>query len=171
MNSFTRCGRTIRWYGVESQTPARYSAASSVKTLFAAALRRRAQEHLGRKRCGGLEIGVGAQRDKAALRRLVASGRAKRKPHARSGQDAKRRAAPDDSTGSRAEHQRGRALRREGQLAFRHDDGFDVGKARDYELADEAGSARDHRFGPFPRNFAMARKGVALAERRPAERG
>ena len=139
--------------------------------VVAAAFRGRAQQHLRRQRSGRLEVGVGAQRDNAALRRFVASGRAKRKLHARSGHDAKRGAASDDSTRLRTEHQRGRPGRCQGQLAFRHDDGFDVGEACDFQLTDEAGSARDHRVGSFPRDFAMPRKRVVLAERRPAERG
>ena len=112
--------------------------------VVAAALRDRAQEHLRRQRCGRLEVGVGAQRDKAALRRFIAGGRAKHESRARFGLDAKHRTASDDSTRLRTEHQRGRSGCGQGQLSLHDDDGFDVRKARDLELTNKAGPTRGH---------------------------
>ena len=139
--------------------------------VVAAALRRGAQQHFRGQRGGGLEVGVGVQGKEAALGRLLASGRAEHEAHAGCGLDMKRGAASDDDARLGADHQRGRPGCGQGQLSFDHDDRFDVGIARDFELTDEAGPARAHRARSFPRDLAMSCKRIVLAERSPAEGG
>ena len=161
----------MRWYGVESQVPARTPVNSSLKTL--------SLRHCG---AGPSSTSAGSELDglKFASARsgvmpgwFASSAAAAQNTNsaARCGLDAKGRAAGDDGAFAAAQHQRRGVGSDQAERALHDDDRLGVGKVRDIDFTDEADTAGAHRARPFPGDFSVARKGIGRAEGGPAERG
>ena len=140
--------------------------------VVAAALRGRAQQHLGRQRVGRLEVGVGAQRREAGLG-SACSQRPRRTRTALRVAAWMRSAVPRPMTAPAADRSTSGAAPAAVRVSLPSTTTMVSmwGKLRDIEFTDEADPAGAHRARPFPGDFSIARKRIGRAEGGPAERG